>query len=68
MVPRSWIDPTMLRTLEGNGPTSYPKGTTMTTTTATTRSSFSRLLHRLDGYTLWAFNSDAALGGRRTRR
>lgn len=27
-----------------------------------------RLLHRLDGYTLWAFNADSALGGRRPTR
>lgn len=28
----------------------------------------SRLLRRLDGWTLWAFNADASLGGRRRTR
>ncbi len=84
MAPGSWNDPRVVRTLGTRGrrvgtgrdpdhaapgrarphrAAPPPKGTTMTTT-----SSLSRLLRRLDGYTLWAFNADTALGGRRTGR
>lgn len=34
----------------------------------TTSTPVSRLLRRLDGWTLWAFNADASLGGRRSGR
>ncbi|VXC48606.1 hypothetical protein NOCARDAX2BIS_640004 [Nocardioides sp. AX2bis] len=59
----SWIDPSQVPTLEGPARTPTRRATTMTTTSAT-----SRLLRRLDGWTLWAFNADASLGGRRRTR
>ena len=62
MPPVPWIDPTEVPTLGGRHDTRHPKGTTMTSTPA----SVSRLLRRLDGWTLWAFNADTSLGGRRS--